>query len=142
MMDLCAHMYFWFYTYLYFGVALIPSIFWGCYAIWNEANKYTEFETVTVRVMGSTSKTSTKWTIIEKISLCASYNKLGVIGSAGAFLSDFLLSMIGWGSLYLFLINYTDDKFSNLNIFLGLIAIICISGYGFKISEKITQFSR
>lgn len=58
---------------------------------------------------------------------------------AEAFLSEFILSMLGWGSLYLILLNISknSDKYDNFNIFLGTVAVICISGYGYKIAEKL-----
>lgn len=56
-----------------------------------------------------------------------------------AFISEFILSMLGWASLYLLLANISNasDKYDNFNIFLGTVAAICISGYGYKIVEKL-----
>lgn len=131
------------FQYLYWEFAFVMSVFWGLYAIWYGAQKDIETQIVSEMEIKSTKKTITKWTKEESNKgLLESCKSSGTWGSTGAFLSDFLLSFIGWISLYIFIGNYCNKELSNLNIFLALVGIICISGYGFKISEKINQFSK
>jgi len=130
------------YWAIYWFFAFTISIFWGLYAIWYEVNQYSESEIETVQENNNTTKTKKYWEIKKAQGLIVSCKKLGTIGSLGAFLSDFLLSLIGWGSLHMFINNYINKIQSNIDIFLALVAIICISGYGFKISDKISQFSK
>lgn len=54
-------------------------------------------------------------------------------------LSDFLVSFGGWGALYLLLANLITGAHDTFNAFLGTIAILGISGYGYKIAGKLTE---
>lgn len=123
---------------LYWIFAFSLSVFWGLYAIWYEVNSLgSDFEEKKGNI------TETYWKRKQTKGLKDSCKELGRMGSLGAFISDFLLSFIGWVCLYFFLENYyiKADQ-SNINIFLVLVAIVCISGYGFKISEKISQYTK
>lgn len=129
---------------LYWSIAFAASIVWGCYAIWYEVIQYSEYEVI-IEIeenLGKTTTTTTQTKTEYAKNLMESYHKLGKLGSIGAFLSDFLLSLIGWCSLYVLMAHIECSKTGNIDIFLGTVAVICISGYGFKISEKINQFSK
>ncbi|HZF69755.1 hypothetical protein [Sulfuricurvum sp.] len=114
------------------------STFWGFYGIVDEANKDTEVEVVTERHGKVVYYTKTQTKYIGKITNPKKgWEKLGTMYSFGAFLSDFVWSILGWFALYVLLSQYRCIELVNLNIFLGIVAIVGITGYGFKIPEKM-----
>lgn len=59
----------------------------------------------------------------------------------GYFVSDFLSSIIGFAALYILLVQ--DDKlkdFGVFHIFLGVVAIIGITGFGHKFTDVFKKF--
>ena len=54
-------------------------------------------------------------------------------------LSDFFISFSGWLALYLLLANIIVGQFDTFNIFLFTVAILGISGYGYKLAGKLTE---
>jgi len=126
------------FNVIYWSIAIGMSVFWGFYGIMDEANKDTEAEVVTKRIgkIINYRKTQTKY--IGAIgNPKQGWKKLGPMYSVGAFLSDFAWSFIGWSALYLLLSQYCCAELVVLNIFLGIVAIVGITGYGFKIPEKM-----
>ncbi|HEX5670563.1 MAG TPA: hypothetical protein VFX66_03420 [Sulfuricurvum sp.] len=115
-----------FHYYVYWFIASIFSIFWGFFGIMYERlDEYQEVE-ITENTTLTKSKIQTKnrpyWYMI------------------GTFISDGMLSLCGWASLYILLINMATNSIStnqNFNIFLGTVSLICITGYGYKIAEKL-----
>jgi hypothetical protein len=55
------------------------------------------------------------------------------------FFSDFFISFFGWIALYLLLANIIVGQFDAFNIFLFTVAILGISGYGYKLAGKLTE---
>jgi hypothetical protein len=52
--------------------------------------------------------------------------------------SDFIMAFVGWICLYVLIANLlTNSNSDNFNIFLGTIALLSISGYGYKIASKL-----
>jgi hypothetical protein len=49
--------------------------------------------------------------------------------------SDFIMAFVGWICLYVLIANLLTN--SNSDIFLGTIALLSISGYGYKIASKL-----
>ncbi len=127
-----------FWSTLYWMIAIGISVFWGIYGIMDEANKDCEVEVVTERHGKAVHYTKTQTKYIEKITNPKKiWEKIGTMYSVGAFLSDFAWSFIGWCALYLLLYQHCNEDLANLNIFLGIVAIVGITGYGFKIPEKM-----
>ena len=127
-----------FWSTFYWIIAIGVSVFWGLYGIMDEANKDCEVEIITERIgkVINYTKTQTKY-IGKNYSLLKACKKIGILYSLGAFVSDFTWSFIGWCSLYLLLSQYCDKDLATLNIFLGIVAVVGITGYGFKIPEKM-----
>lgn len=122
----------------YWFVAIVISSFWGIYGILDEANKDTKIEIVTERQGKVIACTKTQTKYIGKLSNPEkAWGKLGFVYSFGAFLSDFSWSMIGWIALSILSEQYTNSALATFNIFLGIVAVVGITGYGFKIPEKI-----
>ncbi|MDD4854286.1 MAG: hypothetical protein PHQ22_01455 [Sulfuricurvum sp.] len=123
---------------IYWGIAFVMSVFWGLYGIMDEANKDCEVEIITERIgkVINYTKTQTKY-IGKNYSFLKACKKIGILYGLGAFVSDFTWSFIGWCSLYLLLSQYCDKDLATLNIFLGIVAVVGITGYGFKIPEKM-----
>lgn len=114
------------------------SVFWGFYGIMDEANRDKASKIVTIRTGSTTTykKTTTKY-FGAICTIKEGCEELGIMYSIGAFVSDLTWSLIGWGALYLLLSQYFCTELVVLNIFLGIVAIVGITGYGFKIPEKI-----
>jgi hypothetical protein len=127
-----------FWSTLYWIIAIGMSAFWGLYGIMDEANsdKATKIVTSHTRLATTYTKTRTKY-IGAIYTIKKACDELGIMYSIGAFISDFAWSFIGWGALYLLLSQYSCSELDVLNIFLGIVAIVGIAGYGFKIPEKI-----
>lgn len=127
-----------FWSTFYWIIAIGMSIFWGLYGIMEEANSDKKTKIVTSRTGRITTciKTTTKY-IGAIYTIKEGCVELGIMYSIGAFVSDFAWSLIGWGALYLLLSQYFCTELVVLNIFLGIVAIVGITGYGFKIPEKI-----
>ena len=122
----------------YWSIAIGMSVFWGLYGIIDEANEEKKTEIVTERQGKTLCCTKTRTKYIGAISNPSEgWKELGVMYSIGAFISDFAWSLIGWGALYLLLHQYCNEELATLNIFLGIVAIVGITGYGFKIPEKM-----
>jgi len=114
------------------------SVFWGLYGIMDEANSDKKTKIVTRRTGRITTCIKTKTKYIDAIyTIKEGCEELGIMYSIGAFISDFAWSFIGWCALYLLLSQYCCAELVVLNIFLGIVAIVGITGYGFKIPEKI-----
>ena len=107
----------------YWSVAIGMSTFWGYYGIIYEKDNNKKEEMVCELA-------------------CCDYagnkpNPHPYMTSAACFLSDFAWSFIGWCALYMLMLLFSNDKFDSLNIFLGIIAVVGITGYGSMIPEKI-----
>lgn len=55
------------------------------------------------------------------------------------FVSDFLVSLAGWLSLFVLIETYADAQLSSLNIFLGIVAFMGITGYGFELAKYFSN---
>lgn len=127
-----------FWSTFYWIIAIGMSVFWGFYGILEEANKDCEVDIVTERHGKVVYYTKTQTKYIGKITNpMDALKKIGSMYSIGAFVSDFAWSFIGWCALYLLLSQYCYAELAVLNIFLGIVAIVGITGYGFKIPEKM-----
>lgn len=127
-----------FWSTFYWIIAIGVSIFWGLYGIMDEANKDCKVELITERHGKAVCYTKTQTKYIGAIANPKEgWGKLGTMYSIGAFISDFVWSFIGWCALYLLLSQYCSKELLGLNIFLGIVAIVGITGYGFKIPEKM-----
>jgi hypothetical protein len=117
------------YSCIYWFIAFAMSVFWGYFGVMYERNR--EVTEETTKEVDGKHVTVTRTKVEIKKNLC--WYELGT------FLSDGMLSLVGWFSLYLLLINLQEpaEKFDNFNIFLGTVAVICITGYGYKIAEKL-----
>lgn len=127
-----------FWSIFYWFIAIVMSIFWGVYGIVDEAYNATEVEIITERQGKIFHITKTQTKHIEKMkNPKISWKAIGTMHSIGAFVSDFVWSIMGWSALYVLLSQYQCEKLVHLNIFLGIVAVVGITGYGFKIPEKI-----
>lgn len=127
-----------FWSTLYWIIAIGMSVFWGFYGIMEEANSDKETKIVTRHTRLATTCIKTRTKYIDAIyTIKNGCEELGIMYSIGAFISDFAWSFIGWGALYLMLSQYSCAELVVLNIFLGIVAIVGITGYGFKIPEKM-----
>jgi hypothetical protein len=131
-----------FWSTFYWITAIGVSVFWGLYGIMEEAYKGVssqEVEKVIVEQEGKRTeitKTFTRYSL-EILNLKNAFEYLGLVYSMGAFISDFIWSFIGWCSLYLLLSQYDCVELVTLNVFLGIVAIVGITGYGFQIPDKM-----
>ncbi|MBU0631122.1 hypothetical protein KKA17_00600 [bacterium] len=96
------------YQWIYWGIALITSILWVI-----DYQKETKYEEEEKKEQQSCFVKS-MW-----------------------YFSDFFVSFVGWVSLYILLYDIKEEKFDSFNIFLATVAIISISGYGYKLFEKL-----
>lgn len=127
-----------FWSTLYWIIAIGMSVFWGFYGILDEANEEKKTEIVTESHGKTFCCTKTQTQYIDAIyTIKEGCEELGVMYSIGAFISDFTWSFIGWCALYILLSQYCCTELVVLNIFLGIVAIVGITDYGFKIPEKM-----
>jgi hypothetical protein len=120
------------YPGLYWIIAVFMSIFWGYFGV-----KYEELDEVEEVIVNQSERRNITLTNT-KIKI----KKQPQWYQVGTFLSDGMLSLVGWICLYVLLKNISDEKlhdYENFNIFLGTVAVICITGYGYKIAEKLKQ---
>lgn len=109
------------WSIVYWTLAILLSAFWGWYSV--EHMLQHDKEEKFLRICRQTSKSES--TLLKRFRIF------------DAFMSDFILSLFGWISLYILIRNLQNENYNNFNIFLGSVAILCISGYGFKIAEKM-----
>lgn len=138
MVDLTPLFVYGFWSTSYWIVAISMSVYWGLYGIMEEANKDKETEIITKRTGAVVRYTKTQIKYLGAIrNPKKGWKELGLMYSSGAFISDFTWSFIGWCALYLLLSQYCCGELVALNIFLGIVAIVGITGYGFQIPEKM-----
>lgn len=121
------------YQCIYWIIAFAMSTFWGYFGV-----KYEELIELEVeQTKDDEEKNSSK---ITKYVIDDNKHEYECWYKVGTFVSDGLFSLVGWICLYFLLTNMAEDKlkaYENFNIFLGTVAIICITGYGYKIAEKL-----
>lgn len=123
---------------IYWEFAVVMSIFWGLYGIIDEANEDTKTKIITKEINGNSEYTEKQVKYLGEITnIKEAWNELGFMYASGAFLSDFLWSILGWSALYLLLSQYCNEELIAFNVFLGVVSIVGITGYGFKIPDKI-----
>jgi hypothetical protein len=111
-----------FWSTLYWIIAIGMSVFWGRYGIiYENDNKKARLACESEHCEHNVEKPSGHSYMV----------------NTACFLSDFAWSFIGWCSLYLLLSQYCDKELVSLNVFLGIIAVVGITGYGSRIPEKM-----
>lgn len=127
---------------IFWAVAISMSIFWGIYGILDEAYNVHTIKKTTKTITGSDEETCSVKKVqteydFESTNPVVAFKELGWVYGLGAFLSDFAWSILGWIALYKLHSQYCNPELVTFNIFLGIVAIVGITGYGFKIPEKI-----